>query len=36
LWAKVVKKDLKTAEAEANWRKYYRMPGPVWEDSFTF
>ena len=36
LWAKVVKKDLKTAEAEANWRKYYRMPGPVWEDSLPF
>ena len=36
LWAKIVKKDLKNAEQEANWRKYYRMPGPDWEDSLPF
>ena len=36
LWAKIVKKDLKNAEPEANWRKYYRMPGPEWEDSLPF
>ncbi len=36
LWAKVVKKDLQTPEPEANWRKYYRMPGPDWEDSLPF
>jgi len=36
LWAKVVKKDLQTPEPEANWRKYYKMPGPDWEDSLPF
>ena len=36
LYAKVVKKDLQKAEPEANWRKYYRMPGPDWEDSLPF
>ena len=36
LWAKIAKKDLKNAETEANWRKYYRMPGPDWGDSFPF
>ena len=36
LWAKIVKKDSKNAEQEANWRKYYRMPGPDWEDSLPF
>ena len=36
LWAKIVKKDLHTPQEEANWRKYYRMPGPAWEDSLPF
>ena len=31
LWARIVRKDLKVAEKEANWRKYYRLPGPNWE-----
>ena len=31
LWARIVKKDLKVAEKAANWRKYYRLPGPGWE-----
>ena len=36
LWAKVVKKDLKVAEKEANWREVYRMPGPEWEDTLPY
>ena len=31
LWARIVKKDLEIPEKEANWRKYYRLPGPGWE-----
>ena len=36
LWAKVVKKDLKVPEPEADWRQMYRMPGPKWEDSLPY
>lgn len=36
IWAKVVKKDLKVAEPEANWREMYRMPGPKWEDTLPY
>ena len=35
LWARVVKKDLKVPEKEANWRKYFCLPGPGW-DSLPF
>ena len=32
IWSRIVKKDLKTPEKEANWRKVYRLPGPEWGD----
>ena len=36
VWAKIVKKDLQTPESEANWRKFFRFPGPKWDDSLPF
>jgi len=36
LWARIVKKDLKTPEKDANWRKVYRLPGPDWGSSLEF
>ena len=36
IWAKVVHKDQKTPEKEADWRGMYRMPGPKWEDGLKF
>ena len=36
MWARIVKKDLKTPEKEANWRKVYRLPGPESNDTLEF
>ena len=36
LWARIVKKDLKTPETKANWRKVYRLPGPDGGSSLDF
>ena len=36
IWARIVKKDLKTPEKEANWRKVYHLPGPDWNDTLEF
>ena len=33
VWVRVVKKDLKTPEPDADWRGMFRMPDPEWEDS---
>ena len=36
IWARVVRKDIKTPDKEADWRGLYRMPGPKWEDGLPF
>ena len=36
LWVRIVKKDLKTPEKEASWRKMYRLPGLDWRDNLEF
>ena len=36
LWTRIVRKDLKSPEKDANWRKYYRLPSPEWDDSLPF
>ena len=36
VWGKVVRKDLKTAELDANWRGIYRMPSDSWEDGLPY
>ena len=36
IWAKIVRKDLQKPENEANWRKVFRFPGPIWGDSLPF
>ena len=33
---KIVRKDLTTPEIEANWRKFYHLPGPGWDDNLEF
>ena len=36
LWVRIVRKDLTTPEIEANWRKFYHLPGPGWDDNLEF
>ena len=36
VWGKIVRKDQKEVDEEANWRGIYRMPSEEWEDSLTF
>ena len=36
VWGKVVRKDRKDPETEANWRGIYRMPSADWDDGLPY